>query len=165
MDTIVQHKYMKNDHSDLRDLLTQLNTVQLGARPFNFFSRNGVRGPPEQGGYILQDSWKLSSDVVVRRVCGDIESIITFFEHNPDLRDVNILQDLRTMLEHVKANHELSELSLETLQVVLSEMDRKKDPLRRGEWETVNTMVRGLIRDIKSGMASGYRVPMRKSKP
>ena len=134
------------------------------AAPGLFVSRNGLRGPPEQGGYVLRDSRKLS-DGEESRVCGDIESIITFFEHEPGWRDVTTLKDLRRMLTWVRAEHQLTELSLETLAAVLDEMGRKKDPARRGEWETVNGKVRELIRKIKEAMASGYRVPVQTSKP
>jgi hypothetical protein len=69
------------------------------------------------------------------------------------------------MLTWVRTEHELTELSLETLAAVLDELGRKKDPARRGEWETVNEKVRGLIRETKAAMASGYRVPVQTPKP
>ena len=114
----------------------------------------------EAGGYTVADSWALSS-VNKRRVCGDMESIIKFFEENPDWRDVTYVDDLKTRLKRVEEDNEVSEFCLETLLDVKEAMPHKKVEQRRTEWERVERLVRDLIRDAKAGMTNGHRVKMK----
>ena len=114
----------------------------------------------EAAGYTVTDSWALSSRNK-RRVRGDMEAIIKFFEENPGWRDVTHVDDLKSSLKFVEQDSAVSEFCLETLLDVKEVMPRKKVEGRRAEWERVERLILDLIRDAKAGMTNGHRVPLR----
>ena len=147
--------------TEMRGMLRRMNGLSfLGMRQEIIDWRRNA----ESGGYTVADSWALSGGNK-RRVCGDMQVIIKFFEENPGWRDGTHVDDLKSSLKYVEQDNEVGEFCLETLLDVKDAMPRKKVEGRRAEWERVERLILNLIRDAKAGMTDGHRVPLRPSKP
>ena len=104
----------------------------------------------EAAGCTLAECWHLHG--LGGKVCGDIQRMIAFFEHDPDWWETILLKDLKKMLTRVKEENTLTHFSLETLLDTLVALQRKKDANRRAEWEVVERLVRDLICDTKTAL-------------
>ena len=112
----------------------------------------------EASGYTLAHAWALTGDDP-RRVCVGLQQMIDFLvQVNPSWHDDAVVNHLRTSLQNVEAHNEVDQYCLEALYEVLENLSVKKDPVRQEEWETVNSLARGLIAETKAGMCGGYRV-------